>query len=269
MTICIGALAGNEYAIVASDRMVTITVPSTEFEHNVSKTIKVTDHCVVATAGNALGYAPIQEKVTPILNSDKKISENITKISEKIRKSYADCRKEKMSQDIFAIAGMTIEDFFERNQTLSPNLIAQMTQAMGAYNYGMSILIAGVDDHGPNIFRVDNPGRIESHKSIGHCSIGSGELHALSTFIANDYDPGKDLNHVAAMVYEAKRRSEKAQGVGEKTDICIISKNGITNLEPEQIEQLDEIYNKRIIQEQNSVQTIEDGIKKLDLSGKI
>lgn len=45
---------------------------------------------------------------------------------------------------------------------------------------------------------------METFDAIGHCAIGLGELHAISTFVANDYTPTLDHNHVLALTYEAK-----------------------------------------------------------------
>jgi len=40
MTICIAAIAGKDRVVIASDRMVTLAVPSTEFEQGLPKTIR-------------------------------------------------------------------------------------------------------------------------------------------------------------------------------------------------------------------------------------
>ena len=59
MTICIAAKSNEDYVVVASDRMVTLSLPSTEFEQGISKTLEITNNCVACTAGSALAYTPI------------------------------------------------------------------------------------------------------------------------------------------------------------------------------------------------------------------
>jgi hypothetical protein len=54
MTICVAAIAGRDYVVVASDRVVTLIVPSTEYEQALSKTLLLTNNCVASTAGSAL-----------------------------------------------------------------------------------------------------------------------------------------------------------------------------------------------------------------------
>jgi hypothetical protein len=107
---------------------------------------------------------------------------------------------------------------------------------------------------------------METFDAIGYCAIGTGELHAISTFVANEYTPTLDLNHVVALTYEAKRRSEKAQGVGEKSDIYIICQDKITKFMQSEIDKLDEIYDKRSEQEKKAVSEIEELIRKLDVA---
>ena len=264
MTICIAAMAEKKFAIVASDRMVTLNLPSTEFEQNVSKTIPITDFCLVSAAGNALGYYPIHNKaVKQIEGSGKAL--DIERISQILKKWYTDTRNEKLEEYILAKNGLNLRTFTEQNQILAPSIVANIHQAMTRYNYGVSLLVAGVDSSGPHIFRIDDPGRLETFEFIGHCSIGSGDLHSISTFIANDYDPNLDLNHVTAMVYEAKRRSEKAQGVGAETDIYIVSENRHEKLSDAQIEELDNFYNKKIKKEKETVSELEEVVKGLHL----
>ena len=66
-------MAEKKFAVVASDRMVTISIPSTEFEQNVSKTVSVTDSCLVSAAGNALGYSPIHLETLKQIENDSSI----------------------------------------------------------------------------------------------------------------------------------------------------------------------------------------------------
>lgn len=250
--------------IVTSDRMVTLSLPSTEFEQNVPKTLKLTDNCVAATAGNALGFVPIYEETIRMITQSK-TTPSIHNIAEMVRLAYVAARNAKLEQDILTTIGLTLQTFYQLNRSLAPEIIANLAQAMQQYNYGVSIIVAGVDDSGSHIYRIDNPARIESYDTIGHCAIGSGDLHAVSTFIANDYDPKLDLDHVVAMTYEAKRRSEKAQGVGEETDLYVICNNGTIKLPDDKVNQLGKIYDKKTEQEKESVSKLEDLVKKLDI----
>lgn len=269
MTICVGSISlknngGEQYAIVASDRMVTLSLPSVEWEQNIPKTMKIAENCVVSTAGSAIAFTGILRIAKPEI--DKLANpKRIYDIVEIIRKSYEEVRKKKMEEDILGKIGLSLKDFYAGNQVISPQIVNLTVDAMAKYNYNLIILVAGVDDSGPHIFRIDNPGRADPFDSIGYCAIGSGDLHAISTFIANDYDPNLDLDHIAAMTYEAKKRSEKAQGVGEESDLYIICNNRVVKMPDDVIKKLDEIYLKREQQEKKAVADIQSEIEKLNI----
>ena len=65
---------------------------------------------------------------------------------------------------------------------------------MQRYNYQLWILIAGVDDHGSHLWHIENPGSKECLDNIGFHAVGSGQHHAVSTFITNEFEPIIDLS---------------------------------------------------------------------------
>ena len=264
MTICIASIAGDGHVIVCSDRMVTLSLPSTEFEHNNPKTMKITDNCVASSAGNALGFVPIYEEVVRTIGQTSS-EHSIHSIAEITKNAYVRARNDKLEQEILSTMGLSLNDFYQGNRTFAPEITANLAQSMQQYNYGLAIVIAGVDESGCHIYRIDNPGRMDSYDTIGHCAIGTGELHAISTFIANDYDSKLDVNHVVAMTYEAKRRSEKSQGVGEETDLYVVCKNNVVKMAEDTVNQLNEIYNKKTDQEKESVVKLEELVQRLNI----
>ena len=155
-------MASDNHVVVASDRMVTLNLPSTEFEQNMPKTVKLTDNCVASTAGNALGFVPICEETLRAIKQNKNVL-SIQNIAEIIKVAYTSARNAKLEQDILSTIGLTLRDFYQANRSLAPEIVANAVQAMQQYNYGVSVLIAGVDASGNHIYRVDNPGRVESY----------------------------------------------------------------------------------------------------------
>jgi len=268
MTICVAAISakntnGEKYAIVASDRMVTLSLPSIEWEQNVSKTIKISDNCVAATAGSAIAFTEVLRNAKPQI--EKLANNDIHAIVEIIRQNYQVQRMKKVEEEILAKIGLTLKNFYEANQVLSPQIVQTVIDAMAKFNYGLTILVAGVDNSGPHVYRIDNPAKADCFDAIGYCAIGSGDLHSLTTFIANDYDPNLDLNHICAMTFESKKRSEKAQGVGTKSDLFIICNQRVVRMPSSIIEKLDQIYSKREEQERKAVTAIQEEIEKLDV----
>lgn len=85
---------------------------------------------------------------------------------------------------------------------------------------------------------------------MGFLSIGSGERHADIAFIENNYLPTFDIPEALYVIYEAKRRAEKAPGVGKETDIAIILSEKIIYINEDEdkqiMEELERIFQQRI-----------------------
>ena len=126
---------------------------------------------------------------------------------------------------------------------------------------------SSVDEKGPHIYRIENPAMKNCFDAIGYHAIGSGEIHAVSTFIVNNYEVKKtSLQRGLALAFEAKKRSERAVGVGEQTDLYIVTKDNTTHLPDDAIKELTEIYRKRIDEEKKVLSEVEDMIGKLDVA---
>ena len=263
MTICIATMCENKYVVVATDRMLTVTLPNIEFETDYAKATEVTKNCIAATAGSAIAYTPLFRDAG--IEIAKEGTKDIDKIVELTRNSYVKIRNKKIEEEILCPIGLNLQNFYQANQALQPQLVATLVQSMQRYNYQLWILIAGVDEKGPHIYRIENPGRTLNYDTIGYHAIGSGELHAISTFIAGGYGLKATLQRALAITYEAKKRSEKAQGVGVQTDMYVVSKDKVTHLPDNAIIELDSMYQKRLEEEKKIVSDVEDMISKLDI----
>ncbi len=160
MTICIAAITSENYAIVASDRMITVTLPNIEFEQSTSKTIEITKNCVAATAGSALAYTPIFREAKGEI--DKASATSISQIVEITKKAYVSMRNKKLEEEVLSAAGLTLQNFYQLNQTMAPSISGAIFQMMAKYNYNLWVLMCGVDETGPHIYRLQNPSKVES-----------------------------------------------------------------------------------------------------------
>jgi len=263
MTICIAAMCENKYVIVATDRMLTVTLPNIEFETDYDKATSITKNCIAATAGSAIAHTPIFcDAGVEIAREGTK---DIDRIVEFTRNAYVKVRNKKLEEEVLAPVGLNLQSFYQANQAIQPQLVGSLAQNMARYNYQLWILIAGVDDKGPHIYRIENPGKTFNYDTIGYHAIGSGEHHAISTFIASGYGLKTTLQRGLAITYEAKKRSEKATGVGQQTDMYVVSKDNVTHLPDEAIRDLDAMYQKRLEQERKVVSEVESMIAHLDI----
>jgi hypothetical protein len=95
----------------------------------------------------------------------------------------------------------------------------------------------------PCILTAANPGIVTDHTKLGFWCIGSGSILAQASMFNRDYSWTFSVEKAAYMVYEAKRNSERANGVGDKeTDITVITGKGAGRLFPENVEGLKSIF---------------------------
>lgn len=267
MTICIAAICEDKYAIVTTDRMITVGRPSIEFETRRSKLEHLTDRCVAAIAGDALTPTDLFRKIRGELAESG--TESVPQIVETTKRCYQQLRDQKINEEVLAPAGLTIQRFYEGQQMMQPQVVGALFQEMTTYKLGVLLLVAGVDASGPHIFRVDNPGTSAPFNAIGYNAIGSGEDHALTTFIAHNYESDISLEEGLFIVFKAKKSAEKASGVGEMTSIRIISDDaGIRSLTDDEIRTLHAVYEKDVKLRTERLQDIHKEIEALKLSEK-
>lgn len=244
MTVCIGAICeSGETAVVASDRMVTSNYPNIEFEHTKKKIYKISDRCVSLTAGNAIKPIELIPCVQEMISKTK--SPGMDKIIEKMKDAYQYLRYKDAEELLLKPRALNKDDFYKYGANIFPaQLFYQIDEAFTRYDYGIDVLVVGMDNTGARIFSIRNPGISNCYDTLGFASIGSGYLHATQTLISHNYNPSYDISEALNIVYTAKRAAEKAPGVGHKTDMAIIGSEGITFLPEEALKRIETIYDE-------------------------
>ncbi len=246
---------------MATDSMLTSPSLSIEFEHKSPKLEALTDNCAIATAGDALVHTELCEATGEAVGSMKNPS--ILKIVDCVKKAYANLRQQKILETILIPKGFEdMDDFYQKQRHILPEIAMTIQRAIDRYDYGLEILVGGVDSRA-HIHAVVNPGTSAPFDSLGHAAIGSGYPHATTTFIAHEYHEDFPLHSALLVAYEAKKISEKAPGVGSNmTNMCVIAKNGVKVLSDNDIKMIDQVYKARI-EEQRKLNTTKDWAKEL------
>lgn len=247
MTICLAAICDNGKSVVLiSDSMITGEHLSIEFEHKTPKIIVLTENCAVATAGDALAHTELFEAVN--LKVDKLRTPRIAEIVECIKSCYVDLRQREVKERILNPRGIpNLRTFYQIQGSLVREIALTIQSEIDSYEYGLEILIGGIDEAGAHIHLVDDPGTSVAFDSIGYHAIGSGYPHAVTTLIANDYHQQFSLPKALLITYQAKKIAERAPGVGSKiTNMAIITKRGVRFFTPEEVLKLDEIYERKM-----------------------
>ncbi len=194
VTICIVGICDVQdsipkKAIAIADRM--ITAGDTEFEQEAfSKIDKLTGNCVAITAGSALAH-------TELFNATKAKfagtpAPPISEIVGELKENYVRLRTIRAEERYFKPLGLTVTHFLQNQRSLDSTLVLRLSRQLEEAEYGgrpgLQIVVAGIDTMGSHIHFIFDPGSSECFDAIGYCCIGSGERHAESSLIGNDYN---------------------------------------------------------------------------------
>jgi len=241
VTICLAAMCEEaKTVVVGSDRMLSSRMLSLEFEPPRPKIVKLSDSCLMMTAGPALRDIDLQKYVTRELASRAGV--DINWIVEKVKEGYQEARRKKIEEYYLRPRGLTLERYLGDARSLLPEVAMQIDEHLATWDYGLEVLIAGVDSDGAHIYAVYNPGTAECFDSLGYHSIGSGESHAAFILIDSKHSHKCSLQETIWAVYQAKKNAESAPGVGQSDDFAIISPDGIIYLEKTTLDRLKELY---------------------------
>lgn len=243
MTLCMAAICSGDnsepVAVIAADRMVTIG-SFIEFEHTVPKMAFPSQFSVVMIAGDTLMGTRLARSVRDEFAGAAPTTEEI---ASRLAKKFVEMRREELEHQILSPRGLDLQMFYGGHQSFNGQITMMLDNQMAQYNLGVELLVVGVDTNGAQIFSVANPGQPEKqHDVIGYAAIGSGGIHALQTMISFRHSPTTALSETVFQVYAAKRRAEVAPGVGQDTDMAIITSGGITHLDTSTVNKLKEMY---------------------------
>jgi 20S proteasome alpha/beta subunit len=228
MTVGIGAICEDgKTAVVAADKMVTFSSPmnlQTE-PPTLKKIIELTDRVLLVFSGNTADGEEIISATRPLLTDE--IKSSVARIAEVVKDSYAK-HKQKRAEELI-LKPLLGADFpqFQSLVAQSPasQILQQVIGALMQHNLNTDVLVAGLDDTGAHIFAITHPGQLQPLATTGFGAIGSGGLHAGVRMSLAQHTQSANLVETIYNVYEAKRASEVAPGVGKLTDIAVI-RNG-------------------------------------------
>lgn len=246
LTIIVGAICNSgKQVIVAADRMLTQEHLSIEFETEERKIEEMTKSCVVMSAGDALVQHEVLQPAKLVIKSCA-ISQ-IPQVVEKIKEAFVTERNKRFEEANLKPRGLTLEAFYGGAQrSLDPTISMRLDRELEGAGIELEIIVAGVDQTGAHLYCLVDPGISQCFNPLGFCGFGSGYPHAMSVLIFSNYNVRLNLKKAVYLVYEAKRRSESAPGVGKTyTDLAIIDKS-VYYLTQSELDQLKGIYDTKI-----------------------
>lgn len=260
----------SQKVVVAADKMMTLQRASPiEFEHPGTK-IKEIEHPEVNAVAVASGSSSISDKFFDRFNKwideDVETSENETiqdidtveELSQIASQVHNHILRETINSRSLEQYGLKLGDIQKSNQIdeqLLRSLMQDINEIREQFINSLSVLFVGVDSEGAKIYQI-NGGDYHSLNSLGYAAIGSGMQPAQSEFIYNRYNKNCKLEEALRSVTAAKMKAEEAQGVGEKTDMYIVSKNDTKEVEEDTIDDLRDVQKKIMEKQTNARQQV-------------
>lgn len=234
LTICIAAVCDEgKNIVVAADRMFTVGHPlNVEFEPPLSKIETMSTACLALGAGNSLFVSEIFSRARAGYQSNPAIT--VPQVAIATKDSYSAYRDERLEEQIirqnlgpdftaFRSRGGTLPQYLQPQAGIYQQLFVQTNQ----FNLGVDILVTGIDGSGSHLYFIGHPGTIVSFDKIGYNAIGSGATHAAIRFAIGLQHPRLTLAETLLSVYGAKKAAEVAPGVGQDTEMAVISAGSV------------------------------------------
>lgn len=244
MTVCIAGLCGDgedSRVVVAADHLVT-SGGFMEFEHPGSKIVPLCDKALVMVAGNTNDGMRLVNQAAADLSGVEPV---IADLSEDLGRRYAEARLHRAEQGLLVRRGLNLETFYSMHGSLNPQTVMLLDNGLAEWDLGVELLLAGVDDAGGHIHTNHNPGGgNQDHGPIGWAAIGSGAVHVLQSMAGFGHGADASYGQTLFRVYASKKRAEVAPGVGNDTDVAVISSDGTKFLSDTELNNLDGIYDK-------------------------
>lgn len=253
MTICIGAICeeDNEASkvVVAADRMVTRGGESPkEFEHTNSKLQKYTDFDQINAITLGAGVSSLIDEFNENLESILSIQEeDITQelFVECARSAYRNTIDQRINHSMLETYGVKANDLIG-NDNISDDMAMAIMQDIddkrSQLRNNLQVIVTGVAE-GESFLSVIANGAASNLKSTSFTAVGSGKEPAESAFIHSEYDSSCNVDEALLHVFEAKKRAEEAQGVGdEKTDLGVVYEGGYYEVEGDDLEEIENTF---------------------------
>lgn len=242
VTQLVGAICDKGKALVAvSDRM--LTGPASTYEQSMSKGVFLSDNAFAMLCGSVeIGYSIANWACQYVREN------NLTKLNrivEQTGRAFQEAREHQIVQNYLGRYGIrSMKHWHQVQRELRDGVATTLAAQIQAYKLDVQLMVAGISDGRAHLYVVNDSKGIEPRYMTGFCCVGSGWIHAATTFARYSYDMSFSLSEALYVAYEAKGRAELAPGVGQATDVFVVDSRGIHVITQETHGQLKEMYEK-------------------------
>jgi 20S proteasome alpha/beta subunit len=234
MTVCVATICDDGKTIIlVADRMIGIGF--IESEPDIHKLLELHKEWWILFAGDDISpvfdivdYAKEhirKQKGKRNVALDSPISLEVA--MEAIREAYERKRMEQAAALYLTPIGWDISAFNLVGHSNLPDF-GEIKAKIGDYTLNIELLVAGFDDGKACLFSLvgREGGLINRHDIPGFFSIGSGGIGAIYMLYYREMSSKKPAREALYYAMEAKLFGEQASGVGEKTDLHVVTSDG-------------------------------------------
>ena len=230
MTVCIGAICDcGKSIVVAADRMMTYGPPmNLQVEAAVRKIIPLSDNAVLLFSGSVPDGEAVANGTKAMMQGGGNVG--LKQVTEYAARTYQDLKKKRVEDTILRpLMGIDFAQFQQMvTQSAASQVLAQLLGMISQHNLLLDVMLAGIDEGVGHLGVVTHPGMALPMDTVGTSAIGSGGLHASVRLNLGHQTKDINLSETIFAVYEAKRASEVAPGVGKVTDIAVLNSKGVS-----------------------------------------
>ena len=146
----------------------------------------------------------------------------VDQIAEAYAEEFALLRRQKAERKYLTPLGLTTWSSLNNQTNLTAAALHTLMEQLAEEDLRSEAIIAGVDQSGPHIYVVEDPGEAVCYDMDGWAAIGSGFRHADQQFIRSKYDRNWPMDATLLLTYLAKKKADITTGVGPQTDLFFI-----------------------------------------------
>lgn len=229
----------------ASDRM--LSAADIKFEPPQMKIYRITKNIVALVAGDpsaqiSMCYAT--ERTLHARRLNRKSAETVEEAAGVYAEAFSAHRRELAVTKYLKPLGLDAHEFIERQSEFRGDFVTEIMARLQSHALDAETIIAGVDDTGPHIFTITDPGVASCMDTIAFASIGSGKHHADAQFMLAHHTKNTFVHTALLQTYAAKKRAEGSPTVGNWTDLFYITADGFQLLHEDLVGEYHNVYSR-------------------------
>jgi 20S proteasome alpha/beta subunit len=219
-----------------------LSAPDIKFEPPQQKIFMFHDRAVALVAGDPYAQISICNETLRAHQARPRLS--IKALADLYADAFSAHRRQIAEARYLKPLGLDANSLMDRSPDFQSENVARLQHDMQREVLEAETIIAGMDDTGPHLFVVTDPGVVSCMDSVAFASIGSGKSHADSYFMMAHHTRNTLFHKALLDTHVAKRRSEVSPTVGSATDLFYISPSGFRSMEQKVHDELEDIRRK-------------------------